>query len=114
MKWVVPKILKTMCNVLLWEKFLFLSRHFQKENKYDTVNVIYGIRYQKSLKEKLEKLPKSYPSYGVTQPDELMIQSNFPDCFKNKPLLEAIKSIKFSLNNNRHVMISGNEFLGKI
>jgi len=83
-------------------------------NKYDTVNVIYGIRYQKSLKEKLEKLPKSYPSYGVTQPDELMIQSNFPDCFKNKPLLEDIKSIKFSLNNNRHVMISGNEFLGKI
>ena len=66
-------------------------------NIFDTVMTIYGAIYQKSLKEKLEKLLKSYPSFGAIQPDELTIPSNFPDCFKNKPLLEAIKSINFLL-----------------
>ena len=82
-------------------------------NIYDTVMTIYGARYQKSLKEKLEKLLKSYPSFAAIPPDELTIPSNFPDCFRNKSLLEAIKSIKFSLDNNRHVIISGNEGSGK-
>jgi len=82
-------------------------------NIYDTVMTIYGARYQKTLKEKLEKLLKSYPSFANVQPDELTIPPNFPDCFKNKSLLEAIKSIKFSLDNNRHVIISGNEGSGK-
>jgi len=82
-------------------------------NIYDTVMTIYGARYQRSLKEKLEKLLRGFDSFASITPDELTIPSNFPDCFKNKPLLEAIKSIKFSLDNNRHVIISGNEGSGK-
>jgi MoxR-like ATPase len=82
-------------------------------NIYDTVMTIYGARYQKILKDKLEKLLRSYPSFTKINPDELTIPKNFPDCFRNKPLLEAIKSIKFSLDNNRHVIISGNEGSGK-
>ena len=34
-------------------------------NIYDTERTIYGVRYQKSLKEKLEKLLKRYPSFGA-------------------------------------------------
>ena len=82
-------------------------------NIYDTVMTIYGARYQRSLKEKLEKLLRGFDSFASITPDELTIPSNFPDCFKNKPLLEAIKSIKFSLDNNRYVIISGNEGSGK-
>ena len=45
--------------------------------------------------------------------DDFKIPNNFPKCFQNKSLLEAIKSIKFSLDNDRHVIISGNEGTGK-
>lgn len=41
------------------------------------------------------------------RPDEVTVPKNFPDRFKNKPLLEAIKSLKFSFDNNRHYIISG-------
>ena len=43
------------------------------------------------------------------QSDDFKIPNNFPKCFQNKSLLEAVKSIKFSLYNDRHVIISGNE-----
>ena len=82
-------------------------------NIYDTVMTIYGARYQKDLKLKLEKLLRSYDSFANIKPDELTMPENFPNCFKNRSLLEAIKSIKFSLDNNRHVIISGNEGSGK-
>lgn len=39
--------------------------------------------------------------------------SNFQNCFQNNLLLQAIKSFKFSLDNNRHIIISGNEGTGK-
>jgi len=42
-------------------------------NIYDTVMTIYGARYQKSLKVKLEKLLKGYPSFANIQPNELSI-----------------------------------------
>ena len=82
-------------------------------NLYDTVMTIYGARYQKSLKEKLSNLLKTYDSFKNIQPDKLIIPDNFPKCFQNSSLLQAIKSIKFSLDNNRHVIISGNEGTGK-
>ena len=81
------------------------------KNIYDTVMTIYGARYQE--KEKLEKLLRCYKSFADMKPDELFLPSNFPICFKNKSLLEAIKSIKFSFDNNRHIIISGNEGSGK-
>ena len=82
-------------------------------NYYDTIMTIYGARYQKSLKDKLSKLLRSYDSFKDIQPEKLTMPSNFPKCYQNTPLLQAIKSIKFSLDNNRHVIISGNEGTGK-
>ena len=82
-------------------------------NIYDTIMTIYGARYPKFLKEKLERLLRSFGSFEHLTPSELIIPQNFPNCFKNKALLEAIKSIKFSLENNRHVIISGIEGSGK-
>ena len=82
-------------------------------NLYDTIMTIYGARYQKSLKDKLSKMLRFYDSFKDIQPEKLIIPSNFPKCYQNTSLLQAIKSIKFSLDNNRHVIISGNEGTGK-
>ena len=82
-------------------------------NLYDTIMTIYGARYQKSLKDKLSKLLRTYDSFKDIEPEKLTIPPNFPKCYQNPFLLQAIKSIKFSLDNNRHVIISGNEGTGK-
>ena len=74
---------------------------------------IYGARYQKPLKEKMSKLLRSYDSFKNVQPHKLIIPENFPKCFQNTSILQSIKSIKFALDNNRHVIISGNEGVGK-
>ena len=42
-------------------------------NIYDTVMTIYGARYQKVLKAKLEKLLRSYTSFADIKPDELTV-----------------------------------------
>ena len=86
---------------------------YEGANIFDIVMNIYGARYQKTLKEKLSKLLKSYDSFRDVKPEEFTMPINFPKCFQNKSLLQAIKSIKFSLDNNRHVIISGNEGAGK-
>lgn len=54
-------------------------------NIYDTVMTIYGSRYQRILKEKLEKLLRSFDSFASIKPDELTIPSNFPDCLRINP-----------------------------
>ena len=61
---------------------------------------IYGARYQRSLRDKLEKLLRSYSSFQDLLSNEFNNSKKFPNCFVNKAILEAIKSIKFSLNNN--------------
>lgn len=85
----------------------------RNENIFDTVMTIYGARYERNLKEKLEQLLRSYKSFKDVKPEKLSIPPNFPSCFVNETLLQAIKSIKFSLENNRHVIISGKEGSGK-
>ena len=82
-------------------------------NIYDTIMTIYGARYTKELKEKLNDLLRKYDSFKNIQPDVLNLPENFPNCFQNRSILQAIKSIKFALNNNRHIIISGNEGSGK-
>lgn len=82
-------------------------------NIVDTIMTIYGARYQRNLKEKLKKVLNDYDSFKNISPSKLSLPQNFPKCFENDSLLEAIKSIKFSLDNNRHIIISGNEGSGK-
>ena len=82
-------------------------------NIYDTIMTIYGARYTKELKEKLSNLLKNYESFKDIQPDKLTLPEKFPNCFQNTALLQAIKSIKFALENNRHIIISGKEETGK-
>ncbi len=74
---------------------------------------IYVARYQKALKQKLIYLLRTFHSFKNIQSDDFKIPNNFSKGFQNKPLLKAVKSIKFSLDNDKHVIISGNERKGK-
>ncbi len=82
-------------------------------NLFDTIMTIYGARYQKALKQKLIDLFRTFDSFKNIQSDDFKIPNNFPKGFQNKSLLEAVKSIKFSLDNDKHVIISGNEGIVK-
>ena len=82
-------------------------------NLFDTIMTIYGARYQKNLKQKLIELLRKYDSFKDIQSEEFKIPNNFPNCFQNKSFLEAVKSIKFSIDNDRHVIISGIDGTGK-
>lgn len=83
------------------------------KNEFDTVMAIYGSRYEKEKKEKLINLLRSFNSFKNLKEEKVVIPQNFPKCFENDSLLKAIKYIKFSLDNNRHIIISGNEGSGK-
>ena len=85
------------------------------ESIYDTIITIYGSRYQSEKKKKLEKVFDSYtsikdsPNYEPTIP---IFPSNFHECYQNKSLLNALKSIKFSFANHRHVILVAREGTG--
>ena len=74
---------------------------------------IQSARYQKALKQKLIDLLRTYDSFKNIQSDDFKIPINFPKGFQNKSLLERVNSIKFSLDNDRHVIVSGNEGIQK-
>ena len=113
-KWASSEKIKDDVQCFTVREIAASVKAFAKgENIYDTILTIYGARYKKDLRMEIETLLKSYPSFKNLQPEELTIPNNFPKCFQNKSLLQAIKSIKFSLDNNRHVIISGNEGSGK-
>ena len=82
-------------------------------NIFDSIMTIYGSGYQKSLKQKLEKLLRSYDSFVNIKPNEISFPVNFPKCFKNNSILEAFKSIQFCFENKRNVIITGKEGSGK-
>lgn len=82
-------------------------------NILDTVMTIYAVRYPKELKKEVKKLLLSFASFAKVKSEILQLPEGFPKCYETNELLNAIKSIKFSLDNNRHVIISGNEGSGK-
>ncbi|KAK8854131.1 hypothetical protein M9Y10_016685 [Tritrichomonas musculus] len=78
-------------------------------NCYDTIMTIYGARYKKGQKNNLKELFLSYDSFKDMKPSEFEYPENFPECFHNKNLEEALKAIKFSFDNKRHVILTGSE-----
>ena len=43
---------------------------------------------------------------------KINLPKEFPICFKNENLIQAVNSILFSLNNHRHIIIVGEEESG--
>lgn len=84
----------------------------QKRNVYDTVMTIYGARYEADLKNQLTELLIKYKHLAV-RPDSTPIPHFGDYLFPNISLSSAIKSILFSLESGRHVILTGKEGCGK-
>ena len=55
---------------------------------------------------------EKYKNLNIKLNTKLKLPDNFPICYENKNLTQAIDSILFSLNNQRHVIIVGEEGSG--
>ena len=84
----------------------------QKKNIYDTIMTVYGARYQKKMKEQLKNKLKNYKTLQKLQPSSLALPDNFPHCFSNNNLCETVSSVLFSLSNQRHAIIVGEDESG--
>ena len=78
----------------------------KNNSPYSIIMNVYGARYSKKEKEKMISLINKYDNLKENQSKKLSLPNNFPICFKNDNLIQAINSILFSLNNLRHVINS--------
>ena len=84
----------------------------QKKNVYDTIMTVYGARYQKKMKEQLKNKLKNYETLKDLKPSSLTLPKEFPHCFSNNNLCETVSSVLFSLSNQRHAIIVGEDESG--
>ena len=77
----------------------------QKKNIYDTIMTVYGARYPKKLRAQLKQKLKKYPTLKNLNPSPLKLPEDFPHCYKNDNLCEAVSSALFSLNNESHAIL---------
>ena len=88
-----------------------------KMNKdlYDILVTLYGARFRKRHQKILVELFKDFPSFKNLKQKKIKISEEFPffpHCFINDSLIDALKSIFFSLNNGRSVIITGEQESG--
>ena len=83
-----------------------------KKSPHSIIMNVYGARYTKKEKEKMKLILEKYPNLKNEKEEKKKLPENFPDCFENENLIQTIDSILFSLNNQRHVMIIGEEESG--
>ncbi len=79
---------------------------------YSIIMNVYGARYSKKEKDKIKNLLNQYENLKEVNEEELKLPKNFPKCFKNNNLIQTVNSILFSLNNQRHVILIGEEGSG--
>ena len=84
----------------------------QQKNVYDTIMTVYGARYQKKMKEQLKNKLKNYKTLKNLRPSSLTLPKEFPHCFSNNNLCETVSSVLFSLSNQRHAIIVGEDESG--
>jgi len=84
----------------------------QNKNIYDTIMTIYGARYQKKMKNQLKEELKKYKTLRNLKPSPLLLPEEFPYCFSNDSLCETVSSVLFSLRNERHSLIIGEDESG--
>ena len=86
------------------------------ENKgtYESINSIYGARYPKKIKLKLQEVLKEFPQLSKKiEGNQIALDENFPFCYTNELLINTINQCIFSLENGRNIIISGSEGCGK-
>ena len=64
------------------------------------------------MKEKLKEKLKNYKTLKTLQPSKLSLPEEFPACYSNNNLCEAVSSVLFSLRNERNAIIVGEDESG--
>ena len=83
-----------------------------KENSpYSIIMNVYGARYPKKDKQRMKEIINQFKNLEEKEQKE-KLPENFPKCFENNNLIQAVNSILFSLNNQRHVIVVGEEGSG--
>ncbi len=84
----------------------------KNNSPYSIIMNVYGSRYPKKKKVKMKDILNKYENLKEKDDNKIDLPKEFPKCFKNDNLIQAVNSILFSLNNQRHVMIIGEEESG--
>jgi len=66
----------------------------------------------KKMKEKLKKKLNEYTTLKNEKPSDLKLPEDFPHCYENVILCETVSSVLFSLKNERHAIIIGEDESG--
>ena len=85
----------------------------EKNNIYNTIMILYGAKYKNEEREEIKKIinqPK-YKNLTKDYSENLNLPKGFlnPNIFNNKRLAETVKSMEFSFNNSRNVLLIGDE-----
>ena len=113
MKWSsLEEVKKDIQCITVREIAACVKAFSEHQNIYDTIMTIYGARYQKDMKNKLEDEFRKFSSFRNCRPGVFSYPKDFPKCFQNESLSDALKSILFSFKNHRHVILTGSEGSG--
>ena len=91
----------------------FIKALINDYNPYNSVLYIYGAEYDEERKNKLIKMLLEYNSFKKIKPDKFSLPDNFPKIFPNESILETICTMKFALENKKHIILTGKEGSGK-
>ena len=84
------------------------------KGNYESINAIYGARYPKEMKLKLQEVLKEFPNLSQSlNSSKPHLDENFPYCYINESLVNTVNQCMFSLENGRNIIISGNRGNGK-
>ena len=115
LEWTEKKVDELQCFTIR-EIAATLKALSNKDNKlkpYQIIMIIYGARYDEKGKNELSNELNKYKYLRNLDKSGLIIPNNFPEYFKNESIERVISSILFSLENNRHVIITGKGGNGK-
>ena len=79
----------------------------------DCLNAIYGARYRIEKKKELMDEIENYPYLIRYEKSKEISLNNFPFCYLNDQTSETLKQIMFSLENGRHIILTGDSQNGK-
>jgi len=91
----------------------FIKAVINDYNPLNSVLYIYGAEYDEERKNKLKRMLLEFNSFKKIKPDPYLLPEGFPKIFQNQSILEAICTMKFALENKKHIILTGKEGSGK-
>ena len=83
----------------------------ENNNIYNTIMILYGAKYKNKEREEIKKILNNFPNLIKDYKEDLTLPKGFlhDSCYENKQLTQAVKSMEFSFNNFRNILLMGDE-----